>query len=88
MATLYDASAGKRPIGLSLNADLVAKARAEGLNLSSIAEDAVAAVLSRRARKRWDAEIAEACAAHERYLERYGSLAETLQSQYEADCAE
>ena len=88
MRQVYDTRAAKRPVNLSLNVDLVAKARAEGLNLSSIAEDAVATALARRARERWDAEIVEACAAHDRYLERFGSLGELLRVQDEADGAE
>ena len=88
MRQVYDTEAAKRPVNLSLNADLVAKARAEGLNLSSIAEDAVAAALTRRARERWDTEIAAACAAHDRYLEQYGSLGEILLAQDEADGGE
>ena len=73
--------APKRPANLALNSDLVAKARAENLNLSAIAEDAIAKALARRARERWDAEIAEACMAHDRYLEKHGSLGELLQAQ-------
>jgi antitoxin CcdA len=69
---------GKRPVNLTMNSDLVAKARAKGLNLSALAEKAVAAELIRSARKQWDAEIAEACAAHERYLEEYGSAGDLL----------
>ena len=85
MRQVYDTQAAKRAVNLTLNSDLVEKARAEGLNLSSIAEDAVAAALARRARERWDAEIAEACEAHDRYLEAYGSLGELLRAQDEAD---
>ncbi len=40
---LYDAKASKRPVNVTLNSDLVARARAEGLNLSALAEEAVAA---------------------------------------------
>lgn len=71
-----------------MNSDLVAKARADGLNLSAIAEDAVAAALARQVRETWEAEIAEACAAHGRYLEEYGSLGELLRAQDLADDAE
>lgn len=71
----------KRGADAFVGADLVARARAEGLNLSSIAEAAVAAVLARRQRERWNADIAAACAAHERYLEQYGSFAEILREQ-------
>lgn len=81
----YDAMAAKRPVNLSLNADLVTKARAEGLNLSSIAEEAVAVALARRLRERWDADIAAACITHDRYRQRYGSLGDILREQDMAD---
>jgi antitoxin CcdA len=87
MTQVYDTRAAKRPVNLSLNADLVAKAREAGLNLSSIAEDAVAVALARLARERWDAAIVEACAAHDRYLEQYGSLGEVLRAQEQDDGA-
>jgi antitoxin CcdA len=83
MRQVYDTQAAKRPVNLTMNADLVEKARAGGLNLSALAEAAVAAELARRARERWDAEIAEACAAHERYLEEYGSASELLRAHLE-----
>jgi len=54
---VYDPSATKRAVNLTLNSDLVRRARAEGLSLSAIAEEAVAAALARRAREKFDAEI-------------------------------
>lgn len=85
MNQVYDTQAAKRAVNLTMNCDLVEKARAEGLNLSALAEGAVAAELGRRVRARWDAEIAEACAAHERYLEEYGSASELLRAHLEAE---
>jgi antitoxin CcdA len=82
---LYDTTAPKRPVNLTLNSDLVARARDEGLNLSALAEEAVAVALSRRARAKWDAEIAQACRAHEQYLAEYGSLADAVRDFYDAD---
>ena len=82
---LYDTEASKRSVNLTLNSDLVAKARAEGLNLSALAEDAVASALAKRAREKWDAEIAEACRAHDRYLEEYGSLWELVHENGDAN---
>jgi hypothetical protein len=38
-----------------------------------------------RERQRWDAAIAAACVAHERYLEEYGSAAELLRAHLEAE---
>jgi len=80
MTKVYNTQAAKRPVNLTMNGDLVEKARAKGLNLSALAEKAVAAELVRSAREQWDAEIAEACAAHERYLEEYGSASELLRA--------
>ena len=85
MTWVYDTQAAKRPVNLTMNGDLVEKARAKGLNLSALAEKAVAAELLRSAREQWDAEIAEACAAHERYLEEYGSASDLLRAHLEAE---
>ena len=75
---LYDVAAPKRPVNLTLNGDLVTRARQEGLNLSALAEQAVVAALARRAREKWDAEIAQGIRAHEQYLAEYGSLADAV----------
>ena len=81
----YDTNAAKRPVNVTLNSDLVARARAEGLNLSALAEEAVAAALARIAKARFDAEIAQACRVHEQYLAEYGSLGDAIRSGGDAD---
>ena len=81
---IYDPKAPKRAVNLTLNADLVTRARAEGLNLSALAEEAVAAALARRARERLDAEIAQACRVHDQYLAEYGSLGEAVRTSADA----
>jgi post-segregation antitoxin (ccd killing protein) len=63
MSEIYDTQVTKRRVNLTMNGDLVENAWAEGLNLSALAEQAVAAAFARRARERWDVEIAKACAA-------------------------
>lgn len=85
MKRVYNTQASKRAVNLTMNADLVEKARTEGINLSAVAEGALANELARLARKHWDAEIAEACAAHERYLEEYGSASDLLRAHLEAE---
>jgi antitoxin CcdA len=82
---VYDTEATKRPVNLTLNSDLVARARVEGLNLSALAEDAIAAEIARRHRAKWDAEVKQACIAHEEYLKEYGSLGDILRANAEAD---
>jgi antitoxin CcdA len=83
---LYDPKASKRPVNVTLNSDLVTRARAEGLNLSSIAEEAVAVALGRIAQKNFEREIAQACRIHEQYLTEYGSLGDAVRAI--ADAAE
>jgi antitoxin CcdA len=82
--SLYDTTAAKRPVNLSLNGDLVKQARAAGLNLSALAEEAAVAALARIAHAKLKAEIAAACAVHERYLSEYGSLSEAVRAEPDA----
>ena len=77
---IYDTAAPKRPVNVTLNSDLVARARAEGLNLSALAEEAVTAALASIAKARFDAEIAQACRVHDQYLAEYGSLGEAVRA--------
>jgi antitoxin CcdA len=81
---MYDIQAAKRPVNVTLNSDLVARARAEGLNLSALAEEAVAAALARIAKARFEAEIAQACRVHEQYLAEYGSLGDKVRASADA----
>ena len=45
---VFDPSAKKRTVSLTLNADLYAKAKAEGINASQVAEEALAQALKAR----------------------------------------
>jgi antitoxin CcdA len=83
--SLYDTMATKRPVNVTLNSDLVAQARAAGLNLSALAEEAVAAALDRITRAKLAAEIAQACRIHEVYLAEYGSLGESVREELDAE---
>lgn len=74
----------KRSVNLSLDSVLVARARAEGLNLSAIAEEALATVLAQTARQKLAAELEQACRAHDRYLAEYGSLGEAVRAAADA----
>ena len=77
---LFDSAAPKRPVNVTLNSDLVARARAEGLNLSALAEEATAAALGRIRQARFEADVAQACRVHEQYLAEYGSLGDAIRS--------
>ncbi len=76
----HNTQAARRPVNLTLNADLVARARAEGLNLSALAEEAVAAAMARRQQEKLQADILQACHVHDQYLAEYGSLSDAVRA--------
>jgi antitoxin CcdA len=78
MRQLFDSTATRRAVNISLNSDLVTRARAAQLNLSSIAEAAISRALAEEVRKRFDKEIARSVAEYHEYLAEYGSLADAV----------
>lgn len=75
---LFDLDAPKRPVNLSVNADLVARARAENLNLSQVLSDALEAKLREAVAARWREENREAIEQYNRYVEEHGVFSERL----------
>ena len=63
----YDRSAPKRAVNVSINADLAAKAKALGVNLSEALETRLAELVAAAAREQW---LADNAAAIESYNER------------------
>lgn len=80
----YDSAARKRTVSLTLNEDLYAKAKAEGINASQVAEAALAEALATRLTEKARAEIEQDLAAYNEYVEKHGSPAEMLRG-YLAD---
>jgi antitoxin CcdA len=76
----YDHSAKKRTVSLTLNGDLCAKAKAQGINISEVAEAALAEALALHLKKRIQAEIEQDLAAYNAYVDRHGSPAEMLRN--------
>ena len=75
---LFDATAKKRTVSLTLNGDLYAKAKSQGINVSQIAEEALAAALAERIAEKIKGEIEQDMAAYNAYIEKHGSPAEML----------
>lgn len=75
---LYDTSAPKRPVNVSLNSDLVARLRLEGISISALAETAAAEVLARLAQERHEAEMRRGVALSATLVEEWGDLAAAL----------
>jgi antitoxin CcdA len=66
-SSVYDKGAPKRAVNLSVNADLAAKAKALGVNLSEALETRLAELVAAAERQKW---LAENAAAIEAYNER------------------
>lgn len=78
MTTLYDLSAPKRPVNLTLNTDLISRARKCTDNLSGLVESLLADFIGRE-RQRRAAEVSLAQAATDmwnRFDEEFGSFAD------------
>ncbi|CAG0954064.1 hypothetical protein BURK2_00360 [Burkholderiales bacterium] len=72
METIFDPKAGKKATNLSVNADLLAQARALDINLSATLERALAEALRERHRERWLAENAGAIEGYNGMVEEQG----------------
>ena len=78
--TTYDTQAPKRPANLSINGDLLSKAKALDINLSATLEQALAAALRERRRTQWLAENQAAIAAYNDHVEQHGVFSDGLRS--------
>jgi antitoxin CcdA len=74
----FDAAAPKKPTNVSLNQDLVRAAKAYGLNVSRIAEAALAEAVRARARQDWLANNAEALDAYNESVGKRGPFSDGL----------
>ncbi len=60
MSAPYDTTARKKAVNLSINADLLAKAKTYGINLSQTTEEHLADLVRREMERRWLEENREA----------------------------
>lgn len=81
---LYDFRARKKTVSVTINADLWERARGAGLNLSEVAETAIAAAFVAKARARIQAEIDLDLTAYNAFVEEHGSFAEAVREHYAA----
>lgn len=72
----FDVQAPKKATNVSINTDLLAKARALKINLSATLETALAERVSES--ERWKRENAAAIAAYNRWVQEHGSLGDAL----------
>jgi antitoxin CcdA len=68
--------ATRKAVNLTMDADLLAKAKAEGLNLSAELEQGIRAKVAQIEIERWKRENAEAIASYERRITEEGVAGE------------
>ncbi len=74
MRTAYDTNAPKKATNLSVNADLLRRARELGLNLSQVFEEHLAGAVRRESERQWREENREAFEEYNRRVEARGSF--------------
>ncbi len=77
---LYDSRAPKKAANLSINSDLLRRARQFDVNLSAVLETALEETLRARLREQWLVENRDAMRAHNEYVEAHGVFGDELRS--------
>ena len=80
MDPAYDTKAPKKATNLSVNADLLNKARELDINLSATLEQALVEVLRQRQRERWLAQNRGAIAAYNDHVEKHGTFSDGVRT--------
>ena len=80
MLPMYDSHAPKKATNLSINSDLLNKAKALDINLSAALEQALAQLLKQRQQEQWLKENRAAIAAYNQDVEAHGSFGDALRS--------
>ncbi len=75
---VYDKGAPKRAVNVSVNADLAAKAKALGVNLSEALETRLAELVAAAERQKWLAENAAAIEAYNKRVEEGTILSDLI----------
>lgn len=76
----YDETAPKKATNLTVNSDLLRKARALDINLSSTLEEALADLVRQKMKESWLRENAEAIADYNRFFAENPVFSEGLRS--------
>ncbi len=84
-AATYNLKASKQTVSVTINSDLYAQAKRLGVNVSQIAEEALALELARRHAEQLQAEIRADLEASNAYADKHGSFAEMVREHYARD---
>jgi post-segregation antitoxin (ccd killing protein) len=85
---LYSTKAPKQTVSVTLNSDLYAKAKILGINVSRVAEEAIASAYAALRAQALAEELRASLAGVSEYAERHGSFAEFVRTHYESRSAQ
>jgi len=74
----FDPAAPKKAANLSVNAELLARAREHDINLSLTLERALVEALRKKKRDRWLAENKEAIGAYNDHVDKHGTFGDLV----------
>ena len=80
MQTVFDRSAPKKPTNLSINSDLLQKARELEINLSATFEKALADIVKQRQEKKWLEANKKAIDKYNAHTEKHGVFSNGIRS--------
>lgn len=80
MLSAYNTLAPKKAANLSINADLLTKAKELDINLSATLEQALIDALKKRLRDQWVAENQAAIEAYNEHVEEHGVFSDELRT--------
>jgi post-segregation antitoxin (ccd killing protein) len=81
----FEPKAPKQTVSITLNSDLYAKAKSAGINVSKVAEEALASKYAELHSEALIAELRRGLAAVESYADQHGSFAELVREHYERE---
>jgi antitoxin CcdA len=77
---LYNPQALKKPTNLSINSDLLRKAKELDINISAAVEQALAETVKQKERDKWLAENKSSIEAYNQQVEDHGVFSDNLRS--------
>lgn len=78
MSSVFDTRAPKRPTNVSINSELLARARELQINLSATLETALAELVNARQRELWKRDNKGAIEAYNQLVEQHGVFSDDL----------
>ncbi|HAG94023.1 MAG: acetoacetyl-CoA synthase [Pseudomonadales bacterium] len=80
MQQSYNSQAPKKPTNVSINSDLLSKAKSLKINLSATLESALIKLVNEKQRELWREENRDTIASYNQMVEEHGTFSDDLRS--------